>query len=225
MKNRKANVNNNMPSTQRYLDISEIRNDTVILKDGTLRAVLLISSINFALKSEEEQEAIIQGYVSFLNSLDFPLQIVIQSRKLNIEPYLEDLRYKQKKQINDLLKIQMADYIDFVKELVELGDIMKKSFYIVVPYNPMGDKKRGFFSRISDLFLIGTIVRLKSQKFSEYREGLFRRVDKVISALNSIGIKSAPLDTQSLIELYYNSYNPLQSDVQKLNEVDKLSVE
>jgi len=109
------------PATQRFLDIAEIREDTVILKDGTLRAVLLVSSINFALKGEEEQEAIIAGYVGFLNALEFPLQIVIHSRKLNIEDYLIRLVEAEKTQTNELLKAQIADYRSFVGELITLG--------------------------------------------------------------------------------------------------------
>lgn len=214
-----------LPTTQRYLDISEIRNDCVVLKNGTLRAVLLVSSINFGLKSEEEQKAVISAYVQFLNTLEFPAQIVIQSRKLNITPYLEDLKIRQKEQTNELLKAQMADYTDFIKELVEMGEIMSKKFYLVVPYNPMGDKKRNFFTRLSDAMSTGMVIRLKRERFEKYREQLFRRVDNVISALSSMGLKAAPLDTQSLIEIYYNIYNPAESETQKLEKVDKLRVE
>jgi hypothetical protein len=115
-------------STQQYLDIAEIKNDSVALKDGTLRAVLLVSSINFALKSEDEQNASISAYVSFLNALDFPLQIVIQSRKLNIDVYLEQLAQRERMLSNELLRAQISDYREYVKELVELGEIMSKRF-------------------------------------------------------------------------------------------------
>ncbi|MGC9048738.1 MAG: TraC family protein [Patescibacteria group bacterium] len=216
---------NKLPPTQRYLDISEIRNDTVVLKDGTLRAVLLVSSINFGLKSEDEQKAVIAAYVQFLNTLEYPIQIVVQSRKLNIEPYLLNLRNRQREQTNELLKAQMADYIDFVKELVELGEIMSKKFFLVVPYNPMGDKKRGFLARISDVLSAGMIIRLKRERFEKYREQLFKRVENVISALSSMGLNAVPLDTQSLIELFYNIYNPVESETQKLVEMNKLRVE
>src|SRR5512135_421240 len=108
-------------STQQFLDIAEIREDVVVMKDGTMRAILLVSSINFSLKSEDEQEAIIQGYISFLNSLESPVQILIQSRKLDIDDYLNRLKEQEKTQTNDLLRNQSADYRQFVKELVELG--------------------------------------------------------------------------------------------------------
>ncbi len=215
----------NIPSTQRYLDIAEIRNDCVVLKNGGFRAVLLVSSINFTLKSEDEQKAIIQGYVGFLNTLDFPLQIVIQSRPLNIKPYLVDLEQMRKKQTNELLREQMSDYLEFIRELVSLGEIMSRRFLISIPYSPLGDKKRGFFSRTSDLFSAAKIVKIKREKFEKYREALFRRVDKVISGLSGLGLKAAPLDTQSLIELFYSTYNPAESEMQHLAEVNKLRVE
>ncbi|MEK7580585.1 MAG: hypothetical protein AAB465_03190 [Patescibacteria group bacterium] len=212
-------------STQQYLDISEIKNDAVILKDGTLRAVLLVSSINFGLKSQEEQEAVIQAYVQFLNTLEFPVQIVIQSRKFNIAPYLEKLKTLRQNQKNDLLRVQISDYIDFVGELVELGEIMSKRFYLIVPYNPAGDKKRGFFTRLQDVFSAGMLIKLKKEKFEAYREVLYRRVDNVISALSSMGLKSAPLDTQSIIELLYETYNPLEAQTQKLTDINELRID
>ncbi|MBU4369407.1 hypothetical protein KKG58_01440, partial [Patescibacteria group bacterium] len=157
-----------LPSTQKYLDISEIKNDCVALKNGTLRAVLLVSSINFALKSEDEQKAVIQSYVRFLNTLDAPLQILIQSRPFNIKPYLAYLGELEKAQRNELLKVQMADYSDFIKELVQMGEIMIRRFYIIVPYNPLGDKKRGFFPRLADVFSAIAIVKLKQERFEKY---------------------------------------------------------
>lgn len=214
-----------MPSTQKYLDISEVRGDAIVLKDGTLRAVLLVSSVNFSLKSEDEQNATISAYTQFLNGLDYPLQIMIQSRKLNLGVYLHDLDTRLKEQTNELLKSQMVEYIDFVKELVDLGDIMTKKFYVVVPYNPAGDKRRGFFKRLSDIFSVGSAVRLKRERFEAYREQLFKRADNVMAALSSMGLRAVPLDTQSLIELLYNSYNPIESETQKLVEMNKLRVE
>ncbi|MFA5175546.1 MAG: TraC family protein [Patescibacteria group bacterium] len=213
------------PSTQKYLNISEIRNDCVILQDGTLRAVLLVSSINFSLKSEEEQNAVIQAYVQFLNSLDFPIQIVIQSRPFNINPYLAQLEELKRTQTNDLLKAQMADYIDFTRELIQMGEIMSKRFYIVVPYNPLGDKKRNFVSIMSDVLSAASVVKLKREKFEKYREILFRRMDNVLANLSSMGIKAVSLDTQSLIELFYNTYNPASAQNQKLAEIKDLRIE
>jgi type IV secretory pathway VirB4 component len=207
------------------LDIAEIREDSVILKDGTLRAVLLVSSINFALKSEDEQNAIIAAYVSFLNALEFPLQIVIQSRKLNIDVYLERLRKAERGQTNELLKIQIADYREYVKELVEMGDIMSKRFYVVVPYDPLSDKKRGFWSRFSELLRPGASLKLGSEIFKRRRRDLFARVEHVQMLLSGMGLTSVILDTQSLIELYYNIYNPEVAETEKLVDMDKIQVE
>lgn len=207
------------------LDIAEIREDSVILKDGTLRAVLLVSSINFALKSEDEQNAIIAAYVSFLNALEFPLQIVIQSRKLNIDGYLEKLKQTEKEQTNELLKIQIADYREYVKELVEMGDIMSKRFYVTVPYDPLSDKRKGFWSRFSEVLRPGAALRLGSEIFKRRRRDLFARVGHVQMLLSSMGLTSVILDTQSLIELYYNIYNPEIAETEKLVDVDKIQVE
>jgi len=212
-------------STQKYLDISEIRDDCVILKDGTLRAVLTVSSINFALKSEEEQNAIISAYMQFLNALDFPLQIVINSRRLDITPYLEKLKKAERTQTNELLRMQIRGYIEYIQELVQIGEIMTKHFYVVVPYSPFSDKKKGFFARLRELLMPGMWIRLKEEKFRNYRKELFMRVDHVISLLSSIGLKAIPLDTQALIELYYNLYNPVTSEKEKLVDISKTRIE
>jgi hypothetical protein len=211
-------------TTQQYLDIAEIKEDTVIMRDGTLRAVLLISSINFALKSEDEQNAIIAAYVSFLNNIDFPLQIVIQSRELNVDGYLNGLRERAKEQTNDLLKMQTFEYIQYVNELISMSKIMNKRFYVVVPYNPLTDKQKGFFSRFFDVFKPVTLIRMKEEKFRRRRLEIARRVDNITSGLNSMGLNAVQLDTQSLIELYYNTYNPSTSQHQKLVDVNQLRV-
>ncbi|MEA3272290.1 MAG: hypothetical protein U9P90_01315 [Patescibacteria group bacterium] len=212
-------------STQRYLDIAEIRDGVVVLKDGTLRVALLISSINFALKSEEEQEAVISAYVSFLNSINFPLQIVIQSRKLNIDDYLARLEKSEKEQTNDLLKIQIADYKNFISELVELGDIMSKRFFVIVPHNPLTDKRKGFFERVKEVLVPAVTIRLKEERFKSKKNALMMRVNHVVTGLQSMGVNAIPLDTQSLIELYYEMYNPDIRKSQKVKEVGKLRIE
>lgn len=212
-------------STQQYLDIEEIKDNCIILKDGTLRAVLLVSSINFALKSEDEQVAIIQGYTQFLNSFDFSLQIIIQSRKLNIEEYLEKLKLVEKEQTNELLKMQIKEYRQYIQELVEIADIMSKHFYLVIPYSPLSNKVKGFFARLKETMSSTTIIHIKRQKFDKFKNELFKRVDYVIEGLASLGLKSVQLDTQSLIELFYNTYNPETSTQEKLVELDKIQVE
>lgn len=225
MQSRKLAGSKPSAATQRYLDIAEIREDVVVLKDGTMRAVLLVSSINFSLKSEDEQEAIIQGYISFLNSLDKPIQILIQSRKLNIDDYLNRLKEAERTQSNDLLRTQIADYRQFIGELVELGEIMQKRFYVVVAYNPASDRRKGFFSRLTEILSPIVSVRLQEQRFRERKKELMVTVDAVRASLNSMSVSSAMLDTQSLIELYYGAYNPDIAQTQKLEATDKLRIE
>ena len=213
------------PSTQKYLDIAGIRDDVVILKDGSLRAVLLASSLNFALKSEDEQNAIIGGYVRFLNSFDFPVQIVVQSRRLNIDAYIKKLQTLEKEQTNELLRMQTGEYRQFVQELLELQNIMAKRFYVTVPYSPVADIKRGFFSRLSDALHAATVIRLSEKRFQERKKDLEDRINVVATGLQSMGVNAVQLNTQSLIELYYNTYNPETSEQERLAPVEKLRVE
>ncbi|EKD32796.1 MAG: hypothetical protein ACD_76C00145G0004 [uncultured bacterium] len=211
--------------TQHYVDISEIREGVVVLKDGTMRAVILASSINFALKSADEQEAMIQAYMHFLNGLEHPLQIVVQSRRMNIEPYIISLQEARKKQKNELLKAQIEEYMAFIQELVSLGDIMEKRFYVVVPYDPKTDKKRNFFSRMSSALSPASVIRLKEKQFKTRKQQLMQRVFIAQEGLNSMGIVSEVLDTQTLIELYYSVYNPDLAQTQHLVDVNKIRVD
>ncbi len=212
-------------STQKYLDIAEIRDNVVVLKDGSIRKVLLASSINFALKSEDEQNAIIQGYLSFLNSIDFPIQIVVQSRKLNMDKYLEELKLKMQEQTNDLLRNQISEYRKFVHELISLGNIMGKKFYIIVPYNPKGDPRKGFLSQVASIFTPAKTITISDKLFNQYLEKLESRANKVIGSLSGIGITAAPLETQSLVELYYTSYNIQLSEIEKLPSREKMKID
>jgi hypothetical protein len=211
-------------STQQYLDIFEIKEDVVVLRDGTLRAVLLVSSINFALKSEEEQDAIVSAYISFLNNINFPLQIVVQSRELNIDGYLNMLDERQKTQTNELLKIQTNEYMHYIAELVSMSKIMNKRFYIVIPYNPLADKEKSGGSKLLDILRPATIIKMKEEKFLRYKAELNKLVENVMSGLTSTGLQSVQLDTQGLIELYYDSYNPGTANTQKMVDVSKLQI-
>lgn len=213
------------PATQRYLDIAEIREDMVILKDGTVRGVLLVSSINFALKSPDEQQAIIQAYMQFLNSLEYPIQIVVQSRKMNIDTYLEEMREQWRQQTNELLKTQIQEYIAFITQLVTLGEIMTKRFFVVVPYDPLTNKKRGFFTRAGEALSPAKIMRLKKTQFEERQRELDQRMSLIAGALGSMSLQSVRLDTQGLIEMYYSVYNPQEAEVQKMADVNQLRLE
>jgi type IV secretory pathway VirB4 component len=214
-----------MVTTQNHLLISEIKQDTVVMKDGTLRAVIMVSSINFALKNEDEQNAIIQSYVGFLNSLDHPLQVVIQSRKLQIKPYIDRLVIQERNQTNDLLRTQTADYRSFVLELVKLGEIMNKQFYVVVPYDAAASKTKSYWSRVKEVINPTAAISLKGKKFDDRKNELDSRVHLVESGLTSIGLSIARLNTQSLIELYYSTFNTDIALVQELAPIEQLRVE
>ncbi|HCC22924.1 TPA: hypothetical protein DF272_01960 [Candidatus Falkowbacteria bacterium] len=222
MQNKKLAGNKISHSTQLFLDVAEIKNNTVIMKDGTLRAVVMVSSLNFALKSEDEQDAVVSSYVSFLNYLDFPIQVVIQSRKLDISKYLGRLADREKEISNELLRRQMVNYQAYIKELVELGDIMNKRFFIVVPYRAVEDTKRGFFSRFGEALTPGKVIKLNQEKFEKYRYTLNQRVEHVKMHISELGLEAVVLDTQGLIELYYNAYNPDVADKQKMPDISKL---
>ena len=213
------------PSTERFLDIAEIRDDMVLLNDGTVRAVLLVSSINFALKSADEQEAIIQAYMTFLNSLEYPVQIVIQSRRMNIDAYMNRLIEQERTMQNDLLRAQIAEYRSFVGELVELGQIMQKMFYVVVPYDPLTNKKKNFWTRFTEAISPAAAARLNKKQLVDRTEQLSRRVEIIQGQLNSMGLASARLDTQGLIELYYNVYNPNLFVTEKLADISQVQFE
>ncbi len=198
-------------SSQDFVEIKEIRDGVVILKDSTMRMVVMASSLNFALKSSDEQEAIISQYQNFLNSLDFSLQFFIESRHLNIEPYLDSLREAEKKQTNELLKIQGREYIEFVKNFVSLTEIVSKTFYVVVPFVPPllgarpGQELGGIFSK---LFGRKKTANEAGDNFEEYKSQLQQRAGSVIQGLVRTGVRAVPLDTEELIELFYSLYNP-----------------
>lgn len=209
---------NPIGSTQETLKFAEIRNDTIVLKDANLRAVILCSSINFALKSEQEQNSIVYAYQNFLNSLSFPLQIVMQSKKLDLSNYLAKLQEKAGAQTNELLRAQTLEYIDFIKRLINLANIMDKRFYVVVPYlvppkislkNPVG--------KTSPQPLLTTT------EFQNYKKELDQRAQVTQSGLESIGIRTARLNTQQLIELLYSIYNPEEAYKEKITEAENLT--
>ncbi len=197
----------NAQPTHTTLRISEIRDDLVIMQDGTLRAVLAISSTNFDLKSEEEQNGIVYGYQRFLNSIEFPVQILMQSRRLDIADYVERLKITTQRQTNELLKMQAQYYVEFIAQLVADANIMSKSFYIIVPLSQsVLPQSGGFLSKIFG----GSSAKQANQKLENihrYAEQLQQRVDTVVSNISGLGLKVARLDTGALIELYYNSYN------------------
>jgi hypothetical protein len=212
-------------STQKYLQIAEIKDDVVVMKDGSLRLVLMVSSLNFALKGEDEQNAIISSYVGLLNNLDFPLQIVIQSRRLNIDDYVAKLIELEKKQTNERLRLQTIEYRSFLKEFLDLGMIMTKKFFVVIPYSPWSNKKKTFWQRLTEVFSPTRVFKISQIKFTQYKEELNKRMEIVAGGLTAVGLTVAQLPTPHLIELYYNSYNPEVINTQKIVDINQMSLE
>lgn len=215
-------------STQAHLRIGEIRDNVVVLKNGGMRAVIKTSSINFNLKSEDEQQAIIYSYQAFLNSLEFPIQVLVRSKKLNIDEYIDQVKKMGDKQENQLLQEQTYEYADYVKRLVEYADIMEKSFYVVVPYDPNGSSNSGlgiqsFFQRLAPRDTISESKKRYSQ-FDQVKKNLNQRVNVITSGLQNCGLQTETLGTQELIELFYESYNPKIYRTAKLKDVGDITI-
>jgi len=211
-------------AAQSFVDVAEIKDGVAVLKNGTLRAVLMVSSINFDLKSTQEQEAIVANYQGFLNSLDFPIQVVISSRKLDINPYISMLDLKEKEQPNELLRFQIAEYRNFVKQMVDASDIMTKSFFIVVPFALTEGRREGFVDRIRTALNPKQIMLEKKMEFESYKNQLWQRVDHITSGLGGTGIRMTPLSTEELIELYFNAYNPGTTENADLANAEDLNI-
>lgn len=200
--------------TQQFVDIESIREGTIVLKNGALRKILMVSGVNFDLKSEEEQGLITYAYQNFLNSLDFSVQIFIHSRRLNIEDYIKKLEARENEETNELLKAQISGYRDFVASFVGQNPIMSKTFFIVVPFDPI--QIPGAAKGVAG-GLFGIFGKKRSEKIAQeekeknIQHNLFQlsqRTDRVISGLNAIGLQAMPLDDEAIIELFYNLYNP-----------------
>jgi hypothetical protein len=205
---------NNPSSTQNTLLFSEMRENMMIMHDGSFRAVVECESINFDLMSSREREAVEYSYQNFLNSLYFPVQILIRSRRVDIGPYIDRLVTIRRSQDNMMLSRLMDDYIDFIDILSQEANIMDKSFYIVIPYYPIGDvaeikkQAKGLF----DSFFGGTkepqVTKINQPDYEKAKDEVRNRVDSVVSGLFQLGVKSQQLTTQQLSVLFYNSYNP-----------------
>jgi hypothetical protein len=204
-------------STQRYLPIKEIKEGAVVVENGSLRAVVIISSVNFALKSEPEKDAMIMSFQSFLNSLDYPIQIVTRSRHLFLDDYLENLQKILEKEDNELLRVQIVQYIQFVTELLQSANVMEKRFFIVVPYYPLGIEKVNIFKK-----LFSTPPKPGQSNFETLKMELMGRVDQIIAGLSAVGLRCVVLNTEELLELYYAVYNPDTASSQKLTNVESL---
>ncbi|OIP25263.1 hypothetical protein AUK11_00935 [bacterium CG2_30_37_16] len=204
------------------MEIAEVHDGVIILKDGSLRAVLLVSSINFALKSEEEKDGIIYSFQNFLNYLNFDIQVLIRSRRLDLKGYLLKMDEVASKQKNELLRAQTEDYVAFIHSLLEVANIMDKQFYVVIPFYPPITQTTG-----------KTINRIKgnqnkptsmsAEEFEGNRLQLIQRVDVISGHLSGMGLRCASLDTQELIELFYQSYNPETAQYQRLTDIKNIT--
>ena len=195
-------------STHRFIDIDEIREGVVVTSQKDLRAILMVSSINFELKSDDEKEAIIFGFQRFLNAVDeYSLQFLIHSRPLELSEYFVFLREQQEKQENELLKVQTTEYVRFVEELLELSNIMAKFFYVVVPYNTVQAEKMGLFKKVLHRKQPNK-EEAERVRFSDAKDELLLRVNHVISLLGEMDLRSILLSDQEIVELFYGLYNP-----------------
>lgn len=223
-------------STQRHLPFSQIRENIIIMKDSSARMIFRCSTINFLLKSTEEQDAIIMSFQRFLNALDFPVQIMVRSTKLDIDGYLNKLKEMAVNQKNSLLQNQTYEYIEYLKKLVEVAQIMKKEFYIIVPYDEVEDKSvkdtsiigifKNFWSSINNS---NDLLKIKSQirNFSKTKKWLIVRSNSVKTSLENIGIRATELDKSEVVKFLTDYYNPsldnyvaVKSDISEYNLID-----
>jgi len=196
-------------ATQEFVPIKEVRDGIVVLKNGSMRGIVLASSLNFSLKSEDERNAILLQFQDFLNSLDFTVQISIESRRLDIRPYIALLEDRYKEQVNDLMKIQTREYIEFIKKFTESTNIMTKSFFIVVSYDPaILDIKSGIGLGILQKKSESENLEAKQANFEENRTQLEQRVSVVEQGLSRCGIRVVRLGTEEVVELFYKIFNP-----------------
>jgi len=210
-----------MPSTQDFLQFDHIRDGVVILRGGDLRAILMVSAINFGLKSQEEQDAITYAFQNFLNSLDFDLQILIHSRKMNVDPYLKDLSARAERQDNDLLRTQTEEYIEFIRSFVSEANIMTKQFYIIVSFSGLKARQEtgGVLSAASSLFGGSRRREVDIPQFAAGRAQLLQRVEFTAQNLHQVGLRATMLATEEILELLWRLYNPEAQESGSMPEI------
>ena len=192
--------------TQNFIPIEEVRDGVIVLKNGGLRSIIMVSSINFDLKSEEEQNALISQFQRMLNSIEFPIQFFVQSRKLDVRPYLATLEKRMKEIPEELLQIQTKEYIEFIRWFTEQTNIMRKSFFVVVPFEAaIVNQNKGVLGFLSK---VGGTKQKNFQQFEEARSQLEQRMGIVQQGLASVGVRGVQLGTQEVIEVYYQIFNP-----------------
>jgi hypothetical protein len=222
----------NPNSTQNMLQFAEIRDGIIIMHDGTFRSIIMVKSINFDLMSRSEQESVEYSFQGFLNSLYFPVQIFIRSQKIDLRPYLERLEKIRSEHDNMLLATLMEDYIDFMSSLAQQTNIMDKKFYVVIPFEPKQDvqkaltNSKNFMTGIVELFNTKEDhIVINEADLEKAKTELRNRVQAVLSGLMQCGVQSIPLDTQELIELLYDTYNPDTATRQQIKDFDNLTAD
>lgn len=223
----------NPNSTQNSLQVAEIREGIVIMSDGTFRAVVMAKAINFDLMSQGEQEGIEFSYQGFLNSLFFPIQIFIRSQKVDLQPYIEKLDKIRAQHDNMLLALLMEDYIAYIDNLSQETNIMDKKFYLVIPFATSKEMEEGFagnsnfFQGLATLFSNrdGRTTTISEAQLDKAKTELRNRVQAVLQGLSQCGIKALPLDTEELIELYYDMYNPDTATRQQIKNFEDLTAD
>lgn len=225
-------THNNPNSTQNTLQIAEIRDGIVIMNDGSFRSVVMVKSVNFDLMSQQEQEAVEFSYQGFLNSLYFPIQIFIRSQRVDLQPYINKLDKIRTEHDNMLLAMMMEDYIGYIDQLSQQTNIMDKKFYIVIPFFPHVDvqkaitQSKNFVTGLLDLFNSKEQhVVINEQDLDKAKAELKNRVQAVMQGLMQCNIQSLPLDTQELIELYYDTYNPDTATRQQLKKFEDFNTD
>ncbi len=224
LKNPTPNKNKNVASSLNFLQIAEIRDSVLVLRESQIRCILAVSSTNFALKSQQEQEMIIGTFQGILNSIDFPIQIVIQNRRVNLDNYIEKLKNLQDTQTNDLLRVKMQEYIEYIQNIIKEANIMEKNFYIVAGYDPISIKE-GIFGSFLRSLNPARIVKQKQEDFLKNRKMIMTRVDEIASKMGGLDLKVSLLNTEQLIALMYNCYNPDTTDSIRLRDISSIDVE
>jgi len=210
-------------STQSHLQFSEIKDGVVLMRDGSLRMIIICSPTNFDLKSPQEKDAVEYAFQGFLNGLHFPIQIVIQSRKIDLDNYLNKLEVIQSNQANPLLASLMEDYVLNIRGLLDEVNIMEKRFYVTVPYYVAAVSKDNILTKIRGATTVNAEISQTTTEYQQRRRDLEQRTNLVAQGLAQIGVRSAVLNTQEIVELFYNSYNIDESQVQSLVNVDDVS--
>lgn len=209
-------------STQQSVPIAGIKDGIVILKNGGYRMILEISAINFSLKSEEEQNSLVFQYQSFLNSLHFPIEVVIRSKRLDLSPYLTKVQKASEKSINELIRTQIEDYVDFVGKLISIANIMKKSFYVVIPFDPINVKKLNILDSLFSKAKSFDHLKISDAEFKTMTGQITERANTIASGLGQMGLHCIQLSTEEIIELFYQIYNPDEAGKERVTDAGAL---